>query len=65
MFVMPSGGRGWRFRYQYRGQRTTLSLGPYPRVTAESATVRHLAARQLLAAGIDPASRRHDIQRVG
>lgn len=64
MFVTPSGGRGWRFRYKYHGRRATLSLGAYPRVTAESATVRHLAARQLLAAGVNPAARRAELRRL-
>ena len=64
MFVMPSGGRCWRFRYKYRGKRTTVSLGPYPYVTAESANLRHLAARQLLAAGVNPAVRRTELRRL-
>ena len=64
MFVTPSGGRWWRFRYHYRGKRKTLSLGPYPYVTAESATRGHLAARQLLAEGVNPAARRTELHRL-
>ena len=61
MFVMPSGGRCWRFRYNYRGKRKTLSLGAYPDVPLESATMRHQAARQLLAGAVDPSARKMEL----
>ena len=64
MFVTPSGRRCWRFRYHYRGKRKTLSLGPYPFVTALNATRGHLAARQLIAEGVDHAARRTELHRL-
>ena len=64
MFVSPSGGRCWRFRYQYRGKRKVLSLGPYPYVNAETAHRRHWAARQMLAVGVDPAVQRTELCRM-
>ena len=64
MFVMPGGGRGRRFHYKYRGRRTTLSLGSYPYVTPQGAALRHQAARQLLANGVNPAARRAELLRM-
>jgi transposase-like protein len=40
----------------------TLSLGVYPDVSPECARARHLLARQLLAAGVDPAARREQVR---
>ena len=64
LFVTPSGVRHWRFRYNYRGARKTLSLGVYPYVPQKIATMRHDAARQLLAAGVNPAAWRTKLHRV-
>jgi transposase-like protein len=64
LLVTPSGGRGWRFRYRYHGKQTTLSLGPYPYVSVQTATMRHLAARQWLASGVDPAARKSELHRL-
>jgi hypothetical protein len=54
LFVTPKGGRYWRYCYRYGGKRKTLSLGIYPEVPVDRARSRHLEARQLLAAGVDP-----------
>ena len=62
MYLMPSGGRYWRYKYRYGGKEKTLSLGIYPDVTAEVARARHLLARQLLAAGVDPALRKAQVR---
>ena len=62
MYLTPSGGKYWRYNYRYRGKEKTLSLGPYPDVPAESARARHLLARQLLAAGVDPATRKDQVR---
>jgi hypothetical protein len=62
MYLTPSGGKYWRYKYHYGGREKTLSLGPYPDVPAESARARHLLARQLLAAGVDPALRREQLR---
>lgn len=32
LMVMPSGGRYWRFDYQFKGKYKTLALGTYPDV---------------------------------
>jgi len=62
MYLTPSGGKSWRYRYRYGGKDNTLSLGRYPDVSAASARARHLLARQLLAMGVDPALRREQIR---
>ena len=64
MFVMPNGGRSWRYRYRYRRKQQTLSLGTYPCVPPEIATMRHQAARHLLAAGMDPKLQKTELRRL-
>lgn len=62
LFVTPKGGRYWRYCYRFRGKRRSLSLGIYPEVPVDRARSRHLAARRLLAAGVDPALKREEIR---
>jgi hypothetical protein len=62
LFVTPKGGRYWRYCYRYGGKRRTLSLGIYPEVPVDRARSRHLAARQLLAAGVDPSLKREELR---
>jgi transposase-like protein len=63
MYLTPSGGRYWRYKYRYGGKEKTLSLGAYPDVPLECARARHLLARQLLAADVDPSLRREQLRR--
>ena len=62
LFVTPKGSRYWRYCYRYGGKRRTLSLGLYPEVPVDRARSRHLAARQLLAAGVDPSLKREELR---
>jgi transposase-like protein len=62
LFVTPKGGRYWRYCYRYGGKRKTLSLGIYPEVPVDRARSRHLEARQLLAAGVDPSLKREELR---
>src|ERR1700685_1306840 len=62
LFVTPKGGRYWRYCYRYGGKRRTLSLGIYPEVPVDRARSRHFAARQLLAAGVDPSLKREELR---
>jgi len=32
LYIMPQGGKLWRFDYRYEGKRKTLSIGGYPDV---------------------------------
>lgn len=65
MLVMPKGARYWRYCYRYGGKRKTLALGTYPDVPIARARSRHRAARQLLAAGVDPSLKRSELRRFG
>jgi integrase len=58
LLVQPSGGKLWRYKYSFEGHPRLLALGSYPAVTLAAAREKHLAARQLLASGIDPMAQR-------
>jgi transposase-like protein len=59
--VLPSGGRYWRYNYRYAGRARTLAYGVFPDVSLDKARARHLEAKRLLADGIDPSTRKHEI----
>ena len=65
--VNPAGGKWWRWKYRHGGKEKRLSLGVYPDVSLKSARAKRDAARQQLAAGIDPgyARRSEKIARAG
>lgn len=65
LLVMPRGGRYWRYKYRFDGKHKTLALGTFPDVPVDRAHARHQAARQLLAAGIDPACRKGELRAIG
>jgi hypothetical protein len=65
LLVTPKGTRFWRYCYQHGGKRKTLSLGMYPDVSVARAKSRHQAARSLLAAGVDPSLKRHELRNDG
>ena len=54
--IKPSGTKLWRFTYQrpITKQRASLSLGKYPDLSLKKARAKTVAARELLADGIDP-----------
>jgi integrase len=53
--VMPNGTRFWRMAYrQPNGKKNRLTFGKYPEVSLAEARDKRLAARKLLAQGIDP-----------
>jgi len=54
----PAGGRWWRLKYRFEGRERRLSLGTYPDVGLKEARDTREAARQQIAAGIDPAMQR-------
>ncbi len=58
LFVTPSGGKWWRFRYRCNGREKQLSLGVYPDVGLKAARTRRDEARERVAAGIDPSAHR-------
>ena len=56
--INPAGGKWWRWKYRFGGREKRLSLGVYPDVSLKSARAKRDAARQQLAAGIDPGQAR-------
>ncbi len=58
LYVKPSGSRSWVLRYQVQGRRRDLGLGAYPDVSLAMARQRVTEARQLIAEGDDPISKR-------
>ena len=58
--VTPSGGKLWRFRYNYAGKEKLLALGKYPEIALKDARERRDEARKLLANGIDPGEARKE-----
>ena len=56
--VSPAGGKWWRWKYRFGGKEKRLSFGVYPDVSLKAAREKREAARQKLAAGIDPGEAR-------
>lgn len=56
--VTPAGGKWWRWKYRFGGKEKRLSFGVYPDVGLKAAREKRAAARQQLAAGIDPGEAR-------
>ena len=53
--IHPNGRRYWRQSYRFQGKQKLLAHGVFPQVSLEQARAGTLAARELLAAGQDPA----------
>ncbi len=58
LWVMPTGGKLWRWDYRFGGAKKTMALGSYPVVSLAQARAKHGEGRKLLAMGIDPMARR-------
>ena len=58
LLIAPSGAKLWRWRYRFKGKEKMMALGEYPLVGVPAARERHLAARKVLASGIDPMAER-------
>ena len=54
LWVQPSSGKWWRYKYRFAGKEKLLALGSYPDVTLAEARERHAQARKVLSAGNDP-----------
>jgi integrase len=54
LWVMPHGGKYWRFEYRHLDKRKLLALGVYPDVSLEKARERLDKARQQVADDLDP-----------
>lgn len=58
LLFVKGGSHGWRLDYTINGRRKTISLGTYPATGLSLARQKADAARQSLAAGIDPSAQR-------
>src|SRR5271168_1278852 len=58
LWVTPTGGKLWRWKYRYDGAQKQMSYGQYPDVSLADARERHAEARKLWAAGVDPMAQR-------
>lgn len=58
--ISPNGGKWWRYKYRYNGVEKRISLGTYPDVSLAKARENHIAARKLLADGINPSEHRKE-----
>ncbi|RQR90949.1 MULTISPECIES: phage integrase central domain-containing protein [unclassified Burkholderia] len=54
LLITPAGGKRWIFKYRGNGKEKSLALGVYPDVSLVDARKRRDAAREKLAAGVDP-----------
>ena len=65
VLVQPNGSRLFRFGYRFGGKQKLLALGQYPVTTLAMARDNHMAARRLIAQGIDPAAQRRTERTAG
>ncbi|MEO0792516.1 MAG: integrase arm-type DNA-binding domain-containing protein [Pseudomonadota bacterium] len=61
LVVKPSGSKSWVLRYQLKGRRRDMGLGPYPEVTLARAREKTLEARRHIVDGSAPLSLRPTI----
>ncbi|MCC4252483.1 integrase arm-type DNA-binding domain-containing protein [Sphingobium naphthae] len=62
LLVSKAGGKTWRFKYRIGVREKSLTLGRYPEMGLVAAREAHHEARQLLAAGKDPAIEKQKIK---
>lgn len=65
LFVTPTGGKLWRYKYRHGGLQKLMALGQYPDVPLALARERHATARRLLATGVDPMEQRKAAKDAG
>lgn len=63
LWVQPSGGKWWRYKYRFLGKEKLLALGSYPDTSLAEVRERHAQARKTLAGGIDPGEARKEAKR--
>lgn len=54
LFITPTGGKLWRFRYEFSGKEKVLSIGPYSAISLADARKARDAAKESLREGKDP-----------
>ena len=56
LWIMPNGGKYWRYEYRHLGKRKLLALGTYPDLTLEKARTKATNARRDVADDLDPSA---------
>jgi integrase len=64
LWVQPSGGKWWRYKYRFNGKEKLLALGSYPDVSLAEARERHAQARKTLSNGNDPGEIKKETKRL-
>ena len=54
LFITPSGGKLWHFKYRFDNKEKKLTFGSYPEISLLDARQRRDDARKLLSNGVDP-----------
>lgn len=62
LLIAPSGGKWWRFKYQFGGKEQLLSLGTYPEISLQQARERANDTRKQVALGVDPSENRKAVK---
>lgn len=55
ILVEPAGAKRWRMNYRFGNRQRTLHIGPWPDISLADARRRRDSARDIIAAGRDPA----------
>jgi integrase len=58
LLIQPHGSKLWRLAYRFGGKQKTLAIGVYPTITLKQAREKRDEAKELLAANIDPSTKR-------
>jgi integrase len=64
LLIQPHGSKLWRLAYRFGGKQKTLSIGIYPTVTLKQAREKRDEAKRLLAANMDPSTKRR-LEKLG
>ena len=62
LLVNPSGGKLWRWAYNFEGKQKLMAFGKYPEVSLSRARERHAKQRAILADGIDPMAQKKTLK---
>lgn len=60
LYIATSGIKSWHFRFTWLGKQARISFGTYPDTGLKEARARRDAAREDIAAGIDPRNSRRE-----
>lgn len=58
LLIEPTGSKKWRYRFRLQGKEVLMGLGAYPQISLADARGAHMAARTLVAKGVNPLEER-------